>query len=306
MTELDFDALLALARAQLPAVCPEWTDHGPSDPGIALLELAAAFIEMELFQAGRPTDAARLAFLRLLDGPARALAPGEDLEAALDRAVRRLREPYRAVTAGDYAALIRDRWPTSPEAMSLGTGSRVARTLVLAERDLAGPTPTAGAPGHLGVVVVGDGGALPGPALLAGLAAFLDPRRLLTVHVHVVAPTLRPIGAKASLYLLDGARPAAVLAAARAALAELFAPATYPFGQTIYASEVVARLDGVDGVDFIEGEALVADDPARVVLDDGAPIGVRLDPHELFTLDPARTELALYTRAGGQWTLSNP
>ena len=306
MTELDFDALFALARAQLPAVCPEWTDHNPSDPGIALLELAAAFIEMQLFQAGRPTDEARLAYLRLLDGPARALAPGEDLEAALDRAVRRLREPYRAITAGDYAALIRDVWPADPSALSLGTAARVARVLVLPSRDLAGPAPTLDAPGHLSVAVVGGDGQPAAPALLAGLAAFLDPRRMLTVRVHVVAPTLRKIGVTAAIYLESGASSAAVLAAAQAALAALFDPATYPFGQTVYVSEVVARLDGVAGVEFVEAGALVADDPARRVLDDGAAIGVRLDPHELFTLDPAQTQLSLFSRAGGQWIPSNP
>lgn len=306
MNELDFDALFALARAQLPAVCPEWTDHNPSDPGIALLELAAAFIEMQLFQAGRPTDEARLAYLRLLDGPTRALAPDEALDGALDRAVRRLREPYRAITAGDYAALIRDVWPTDPAALSLGTAARVARVLVLPGRDLAGPAPTADAPGHLSVAVVGAGGSSPAPALLAGLAAFLDPRRLLTVHVHVVAPSLRKLGVTAAIYLADGAGAAAVLAAAQAELAALFDPATYPFGQTVYVSEVVARLDGVDGVEFVEAGALVPDDPARVVLDDGAAIGVRLDAHELFTLDPMKTQLALFSRAGGQWIPSNP
>lgn len=305
MTELDFDALFALARAQLPAVCPEWTDHNPSDPGIALLELAAAFIEMQLFQAGRPTDEARLAYLRLLDGPTRALAPDEDLADSLDRAARRLREPYRAITAGDYAALIRDAWPADPVALSLGPAARVARVLVLPSRDLAGPAPTADAPGHLSVAVVGAGGQPPGPALLAGLAVFLDPRRMLTVRVHVVAPTLRKLGVTAALYLEDGARAANVRPAALAALAGLFDPATYPFGQTVYLSEVVARLDGVDGVEFIEAGGLVADDPARRVLDDGAAIGVRLEPHELFTLDPAQTTLTLFSRAGGQWIPSN-
>lgn len=306
MTELDFDALFALARAQLPAVCPEWTDHNPSDPGIALLELAAAFIEMQLFQAGRPTDEARLAYMRLLDGPARALAPGEDLEGALDRAVRRLREPYRAVTVGDYAALIRDVWPSDPAALSLGPAARVARVLVLPSRDLEGQAPTADAPGHLSVAVVGAGGQPAGPALLAGLAAFLDPRRMLTVRVHVVAPTLRKLGVAAALYLEAGASAAAVLAAAQAELAALFDPASYPFGQTIYVSEVAARLDGVEGVEFVEAAGLVADDPARRVLDDGAVIGVRPLPHELLTLDPAQTTLALFSRAGGQWTPSNP
>jgi hypothetical protein len=40
--ELQFDDLVAAARARLPSLCPAWTDHGPADLGVTLIELFAA------------------------------------------------------------------------------------------------------------------------------------------------------------------------------------------------------------------------------------------------------------------------
>ena len=41
LDDRSYDDLIAEARALIPAFAPEWTDHNPSDPGIALLELFA-------------------------------------------------------------------------------------------------------------------------------------------------------------------------------------------------------------------------------------------------------------------------
>lgn len=51
---------------RITAYAPEWTDHNPSDPGIALLELFAYLGESMLFQFNQIPDTTRLAFLRLL------------------------------------------------------------------------------------------------------------------------------------------------------------------------------------------------------------------------------------------------
>lgn len=312
MTEqraLDFEALVAAARAQIPGYCPEWTDHNPSDPGITLVELAASFVEMLLFQAEQVTDASRLAFLRLLEGPAYELPAGEDLGRALDVAVCRLREVYRAVTPDDYALLIREQWPATPAALALGPAGRVARLHVLPERDLTRDDETAPAPGHVSVVVLppGDGRRLDPPlALLAGLHAFLEQRRLLTVQTHVVGPTYVRLGVTARVYADDDIDEPVLDARVRAALAELFAPHAWPFGRPAFASEVLARLDAVPGVDFIEHLALVPADPARAILDGPDTIGVRLAAHELFDLDPALVQLTVFARAGGTWIPYSP
>jgi hypothetical protein len=54
---------------RIPVYTPEWTDLHPGDPGIALLELLASLGEHVLFKFNQLPDAARMAFLRLLDVP---------------------------------------------------------------------------------------------------------------------------------------------------------------------------------------------------------------------------------------------
>lgn len=65
--------------ARIPTHTPEWTNFGPSDPGITLLELFAFLGESILYRTNRIPERNRLAFLRLLGQhlqpgtPARAL-----------------------------------------------------------------------------------------------------------------------------------------------------------------------------------------------------------------------------------------
>jgi hypothetical protein len=54
---------------RIPVYTPEWTDLHPGDPGIALLELFAYLGEHLLYRFNQLPDAARMAFLRLLDIP---------------------------------------------------------------------------------------------------------------------------------------------------------------------------------------------------------------------------------------------
>lgn len=301
----DYDALVAEARAQIPGLAPAWTDHNPSDPGIALVELAAFFVEMLLFQAEQVTQGGRLAFLRLLEGPGRNLAPDEDLDAALDAALLRLRTRWRAVTGDDFVELLRDQWPATDAARALGPAGALARVHCLPGLDLR-PNPPSAAPHHVAVVVVPRAGD-PTPALLAALLAFLEPRRLLTTHLHVHGPGLAAVGVDAELYAAEDADVRTLAARVSAALAALFDPRTggpdgagWPFGRAVYVSEVLARIDAVAGVDFVEPVKLVGD-PARTILVDGEPVGVRLGPHELVRFDPTLGRLAVRVRSGGSW-----
>lgn len=74
-----FAQLVELARSQLPALAPEWTDHNAHDPGITLIELLAWVAEAQMYSLARTrTDerAAYAALLGLLPGgtqPARGL-----------------------------------------------------------------------------------------------------------------------------------------------------------------------------------------------------------------------------------------
>jgi hypothetical protein len=53
------------ARALIPRVAPQWTDHNAHDPGITFIELFAWLAEMQLYQLNRVGERHRVAFARL-------------------------------------------------------------------------------------------------------------------------------------------------------------------------------------------------------------------------------------------------
>ncbi|MGY1679360.1 putative baseplate assembly protein [Geodermatophilus sp. SYSU D01176] len=69
LDDRDYDQLLAELRSRIPVYAPEWSDLGPSDPGITLLELVAHLGETLLFRFNQIPDQTRLWLLRLLQVP---------------------------------------------------------------------------------------------------------------------------------------------------------------------------------------------------------------------------------------------
>lgn len=149
--------LLDEALARIPALAPEWTDHNPSDPGIALLELAAWLTETVLYRSTRIDDRSRRALLGLIEGTdPRAGLTGAALDAAIRDAIKALRRPYRAVVPRDFVDRIRDDWPGTAEAKALGLESRVAHVEVLPRRDLEAADRFARRDAHISVIAVPD------------------------------------------------------------------------------------------------------------------------------------------------------
>lgn len=146
--------LLDEAIARIPALAPEWTDHNPSDPGIALLELSAWLVETVLYRTTRITDDGRQALLGLLRGadPDPTLR-GDVLAEAMRDAIKALRRPYRAITAQDFHDRLRDDWPTSTGATALGLSGQLAGVSVFANTNLEAADPYAHDPVHQSVVV---------------------------------------------------------------------------------------------------------------------------------------------------------
>lgn len=182
------------ALTRIPALAPEWTDHNPADPGIALLELTAWLVETVLYRSTRITDQGRQALLGLLAGTnPDATLRGADLEAALRAAVRALRTPYRAVTPSDYHDRLRTQWATSTQAQALGLDATISGIDVFANRNLESSDPYAPVETDLTVVIT------PG-ALHWTFAGTLDPARptlfLREVHQGTLALTL-PVDAAA-------------------------------------------------------------------------------------------------------------
>ena len=308
LDDRSFADLADEGRSMIPALDPGWTNHNPSDPGITLLELFAWLTDILLYRIDRITDRHRIVFLRLLNGPDWT-PPVPTTGAALDEEVRRtvemLRQRYRAVTAEDY------------EALALEASPDVARARCVPRRNLETTDDAARdrpSEGHVSVILVprataqdGDGvGARrmpqPSPDLRQAVAAYLEPRRLLTARVHVVGPVYAPVGAELLVVRRPDAAPG-VEDRLRAAFAGFLDPDPpdpglgWPFGRAILASDLYRALEAVAGVDYLIDVQLASarrdDDPPSVVAavplapnDDGEPVGLRLKAHQLPTPDP--------------------
>ncbi|WP_437275937.1 hypothetical protein WME90_32440 [Sorangium sp. So ce375] len=313
--------LVEEARTALPAIHPGWTDHNPSDPGIALIELFAWLTEMLIFRAGRIPESSERAFLRLLSGGAHG---GEaDLGAATEATLRDLRELYRAVTADDYERLVASAWPRSPEALELEAkdagSSEIARAHCVPERDLSAANKLAAAPSHVSLIVVPRPKTpwmAPSAALLGALTAFFAERRLITTRLHVVGPTPVPITLEATIHLRDDAPPggAGVRGAIQRALLEHFDPYPdgrtrrgWPFGRDVDLSDVLAVIDDVEGVEYVATDAtLKLTAPGDVLgsrqnTSGGKLLGLRIEAHELPRFEPANMKLTLMERRGSTW-----
>lgn len=309
--------LVEEARALIPSLAPEWTNHNPSDPGITLVELFAFLTEMLVYRVNRVTDDNVRAFLRLIKGPPKgqpADAPrplGEEIRSA----VLELRRTVRAVTAEDY------------EALAVAAHASAARARCLPLRNLKAPEPfKQESLGHVSVVVVprkgGDKDPVDVPEMLAAVRADLETRKLLTTRLHVVGPRYVTLRLATELVLTQGALERAptreakekeqkgVVELAVEALRKFFDPLTggperrgWPFGRSIYVSEIYALLDGLPGVDYIArlaptvtvepraGEAARERDASRGKTKGEELYAFALDPDELVDVQVAPADI---------------
>jgi predicted phage baseplate assembly protein len=197
--------------------------------------------------------------------PATGGADPESLNDMELRARAYLNRPNRAVTLNDI------------ERLALGTpGVYVARAHALVNCP---------APGQITVVVVpkvrpGRKGPPPpaSDAFLDVIRRHLQQRRLLCDNIRVIRPVLLEVRVAARLRLAKGAGGAAVIERARQALDRFLrgdtldalsepvdpdtlpspCPTRWPFGRSVFPSEIFAILDGVSGVDAVSSVMLTA------------------------------------------------
>lgn len=237
-----FEQLAAEGRALIPRYFPDWTDYNESDPGITLLELFAFFMEAAIYQVNRVPERSLERFAALV-GVAR--LQGEAIEQTLARALASLQQQYRAVTAADFEAL---GIASNPSAVAR------AKAVVV---DQAPPAQL------LKLVIVQT------PASAAGLSldalcqqvfAYLAPRRLITTRLQVVPPdeTTVTIGVTVVRDAASRTVADAVASTVTAAITEFLSPlsggvdgAGWPFGRSVYRSELDSVIEGLDGVDHI-------------------------------------------------------
>lgn len=189
---------------------------------------------------------------------------GRDAETAAelrDRAPQVLRTRNRAVSADDYAAL------------ALEAGN----VLEAATLPLRNPAyPGRAVPGCVSVVIVADGplgDALapvqpppaPPEALIEQVAAYLEPRRIVTSELFVIAPGWRVVEARLRVIALRGAAEGQVredcIRAVNAFLIPRLAtpPAPLRFGHGFYPFEVLAAVSRAPGVRAVSELTLIVD-----------------------------------------------
>lgn len=269
--------LVEEARTLIPGYAPEWTNHNPSDPGITLIELFAWLSEMLIYRLNRVSDDNLRRFLKLLNGKdwePSAMTP-EALADDIRASVQALRRQDRAVSCDDF------------EALALAADTRVARVRCLPRRN-ARIDFAAEQPGHVSLIVVPrqDGDLQP---VLEAVAAYLEPRRLLTTFVHVLGPQSVPVDIEATLVTLPDSEPGELLPRVATALRAFLDPlhggeqqTGWPFGRNVFVSEIYQLLDQLPGVDHVTEVELASDDSARLIHHvQGKQIGLTVKPHEL-------------------------
>ncbi len=61
-----FQELVDEAKRRIPRLCPDWTDHNVSDPGVTLIELFAWMTEQYIYRLNRVPDKNLIAYLNLI------------------------------------------------------------------------------------------------------------------------------------------------------------------------------------------------------------------------------------------------
>jgi predicted phage baseplate assembly protein len=177
----------------------------------------------------------------------------ETAEDAKGRAVAWLSELHRAVTLDDFVRI------------SLAIpGVPVARAQALADYDPA--LPYLPALGSITVVVVpGCANAVPepGPDMLCAVEQYLNRRRTVTTELHVVGPSFVAVAISATLHIGPEFETERVSAEAQSKLVAFLDPLYggadgqgWPIGRDVYRSEVMALLNGISGVLYVDEVSL--------------------------------------------------
>lgn len=131
--------------------------------------------------------------------------------------------------------------------------------------------PAGSAPGFVTVAVLGPGGALVAAATKTALQNAMDAQAQGNLAPRVIDPTITNVNVTATVHVTAGSTLATVQAAVVAALQAYLAPSSWPWSATVRRNDLIAIMEGVTGVDYVN-----AGDPsvpaADVVLSGVAPL----------------------------------
>jgi uncharacterized phage protein gp47/JayE len=182
---------------------------------------------------------------------------GETLQAFRDRAPASVRHRGRALTTGDYEAMVRE------------ASSAVAVVKAIANRNPVGRT----LPGWLTIFIIPDSKA-PQPFPTRGMRdevlAYVANRApgglVASGHINVTGPTYFPVDVYATIVPIDESQAGPVETAAVQALSDFLHPLYggptgdgWDFGRAVYLSDIAVVLESVDGMDHAEAIQLLVD-----------------------------------------------
>ncbi|MGI9073243.1 MAG: baseplate J/gp47 family protein [Bryobacteraceae bacterium] len=180
----------------------------------------------------------------------------ETLDQIPSQATLEIQAPGNAVTVADLERIAFDT-----------PGTRIAR--VRAWRNHHALLPCLHASGFVTVVVIPDMPVprpLPSAGLIEAVRRYLDRRRIVCTQVVVTGPKYVEIRVLASVTLKTGASSTRVLAAIKSAIddfldARIGGPQGrgWPFGRSIYRSEMLQLIDDIPGVDHVVSLTMTAD-----------------------------------------------
>lgn len=223
---LDFETILAAMIADLQARDPSYTEILESDPGVKILEVAAA---RELILRQRINDALRATLLRY--------AAGADIDnLAAFYGVTRL----EAETDEQFRARVIDRIMGSSAA---GGASWYRYHALTASPDVADVSVSSPAPGEVLVAVLAKTPTgMASPELLAAVNAVLqsDAVRVVTDTVTVTGATIQTVNVAAQIYLYPST-PTSAFDGLQAALTAAFT-ANAGLGWDVTRSWLIAQL----------------------------------------------------------------
>jgi len=234
-----FDQLLAEAQALIPRYLPTWTDHNPSDPGIALIEVFAFLSEIAIYQTNRVPERSLENFAALV-GTSR--ESSESIEQTLRRAFIALQSKYRVITQLEFELLIQQNFKDS-----------IARSVVLVDDTT------------IKIVIVPkvfDDEPAPTPTMELRQQVFelLRERCLITTRIQVMPPQYTPVRIALQFVHDFSSRISrqTVVETVKKAIEQFLKPLTggingqgWEFGRSLFRSELYQLIEAIPGVDHV-------------------------------------------------------
>ncbi len=316
-----YEDLVQEALGLIPTYAPEWTNHNPSDPGITLIELFAYLSEMLLYRLNRVTDANKLNFLRLINGPDWKPSEPLNLDNEIRETILKLRSPDRCIMDKDFETLVLQAHPQVARARSIAN-----RNLENLESERLSEIEERA--GYISVIIVPHveetsnqfqniNELQPTSNLIEQVRDYLKSRLLLTTKLRVVGPHYIYIGIHLRIFLKADALEEDVSPRVKNALQEFLHPLRggekgkgWSFGHHVYVSEIYQLLDQLPGVNYItriddHDELTLRDrqDPKQVIQDSDrllinkneCLVALKLKPEELVILTKDNIELEFKT-----------